>query len=95
MIQKQPRQSTDLVRIKIIPFWVNKTAGREIFHNRNIDKFMCRTDNTDNSKEVMSAAFWTKCRRRSLSEESMSMQVSDFILLLSDCDSFTFKSIQF
>lgn len=93
MIQKQPRQSTDLVRIKIIPFWVNKTAGREIFHNRNIDKFMCRTDNTDNSKEVMSAAFWTKRRRRSLSEESV--QVSDFILLLSDCDSFTFKSIQF
>lgn len=48
-----------------VSFWVNKTAGREIIHNRNVDKFMCRADNTDNSKEVVGTAFWTKCRRRS------------------------------
>lgn len=87
-----PSLAANQVRIKIIPFWVNKTAGREIIHNRNVDKFMCCTDNTDNSKEVMGATFWTKCRRRSLSEENM--QVSDFILLL-NCDGFTFESVQF
>lgn len=55
-----------MLRIKIVPFWMNKTAGREIFHNRNIDKFLCLTDNTDYSKEVMGATFWTKHWRRSL-----------------------------
>lgn len=59
-------QVTDLLRIKMVPFWMNETAGREIFHNRNIDKVLCLTDNTEYGIEVMGATFWTKCWRGSL-----------------------------